>query len=178
MIVITDLFADIVKRVSERYGSNVAYMFGDWAYISAQLTTWSKSAETARLKYPAIFLYSPFEEDKTEKDAQCTATVDLLIVVNTLAEYTNEDRSVVSYAQCLRPIYELFIDELKKDKWLDFGYENIVEHRYVDNYRYGNRGVDGPDGNPFKDRIDGIDIKDLKITVRNKIKGGMYGTRI
>lgn len=178
MIVITDLFADIVKRVSERYGSNVSYMFGDWDYISSELTAWSKSPETAKLKYPAVFLYSPFDEDRKKDSFQCSASLDMLIAVNTLSEYTNEDRSVVSFDKCLRPIYGLLIEELKSDRWLDFGYKNIVEHMYTENYRYGRRGVNGSDGNPFNDRIDGIDIKNLNIKVRNKIRGGMYGNRI
>lgn len=178
MIVITDIFADVVSRVAERYGKNVNFQYGDWAYISKTLTTWSQSPDTSRLKYPVICLFSPFEENKTDKDVYCNTSLDLLIAVDTLPEYSNEKRRIESFNSVLHPIYKLLIDELRKDRWLDFGYKNIVEHRYVDNYRYGNRGVDGPDGNPFKDRIDGIDIKDLKITVRNKIKGGMYGTRV
>ena len=35
---VNDIFADIVKKVSKRYGSNVSFLFGDWAYISNQLT--------------------------------------------------------------------------------------------------------------------------------------------
>lgn len=178
MIVITDVFADVVDRVSDRYGKNVNFQYGDWAYISKTLTEWSGSPETARLKYPVICLFSPFDEDKTSKDIYCSTSLDLLIAVDTLPEYPNEKRRIESFNKVLHPIYELFIDELRKDAYLDFGYKGIVEHKYTDNYRYGNRGVNGPDGNPFKDRIDGIDIKDLKITVRNKIKGGMYGTRI
>lgn len=178
MTVITDLFADIVKRVSEKNESNVSYMFGDWDYISSELTLWSKSPETAKLKYPAIFLYSPFDEDRSDEEFQCKASIDMLIAVNTISEYTNEERSIISFDKCLRPIYNILIEELKNDRWLDFGYKNIVKHRYTENYRYGRRGVSGPDGNPFNDRIDGIDIKNLEITVRNKIRGGMYGNRI
>lgn len=178
MIVIADIFADVVSRVAKRYGRNVNFQYGDWAYISKTLTAWSQSAETARLKYPVICLFSPFEEDKTNKDVYCTASLDLLIATDTLPEYSNEKRRIESFDKVLHPVYGLFVEELRKDNRLDFGYKEVIKHRYTDNYRYGNRGVEGPDGNPFKDRIDGIDIKNLEITVRNKIRGGMYGNRI
>ena len=68
MIVITDVFREIVERVSKEYGKHISYMFGDWSYISDQLLVWSKSNDTAKLKYPAIFLYSPIEEDRRERE--------------------------------------------------------------------------------------------------------------
>ena len=51
---VNDIFADIVKKVSKRYGSNVSFLFGDWAYISNQLTLWGKSPKTSKLKFPII----------------------------------------------------------------------------------------------------------------------------
>ena len=53
---VNDIFADIVKKVSKRYGSNVSFLFGDWAYISNQLTLWGKSPKTSKLKFPIICL--------------------------------------------------------------------------------------------------------------------------
>lgn len=173
MIVLTDIFRDIVKKVSDRYGNNISYMFGDWDYISNELIVWGESNATAGLKYPAVFLYSPIEEDRTEANEK--ASIELLVVVNTIPDYTNEERSNISFAQCLRPIYEFLIDEIKKCQYFDMAYEKVVPHRYIENYRYGKVGVVGPDGKPFKDYIDGINIKDLQITLK---KENCYGRKI
>ena len=53
---INEIFREISKRVSDKYGKNVSYMFGDWDYISDQLTAWSRSPETSKLKFPIICL--------------------------------------------------------------------------------------------------------------------------
>lgn len=172
MIVITDVFKEIVRRVSEKYKGHIAYMFGDWDYISDKLLIWGKSSFTSGLKYPAIFLYSPIEEDKT--DEPYSASLELLIVVNTLPSYTNEERSNISFKECLRPIYELLIKEIKNEKLFDMAYSK-VPHIYIENYRYGKAGVTGPDGKPFSDYIDGINIKNLSIKYK---KEKCYGTRI
>lgn len=170
MIVITDIFRGIVERVSKEYGKHISYMFGDWNYISDQLLIWSKSNATAKLKYPAIFLYSPIEEDRTDK--KWKMSLSLLLVVNTLPSYTNEERSRISFAECLRPIYEILIKEIGKEPTFDI---KNVPHMYIENYRYGKAGVTGPDGKPFKDYIDGINIKNLQITLK---KEKCYGDRI
>ena len=173
MIVITDVFREIVERVSKEYGKHISYMCGDWSYISDQLLVWSKSNDTAKLKYPAIFLYSPIEEDRTGEKGKMS--LDILLVVNTLPSYTNEERSRISFAECLRPIYEILIKEIGKEPAFDMAYVKSIPHIYVENYRYGKAGVTGPDGKPFKDYIDGINIKNLQITLK---KEKCYGDRI
>lgn len=79
---VNDIFADIVKKVSKRYGSNVSFLFGDWAYISNQLTLWGKSPKTSKLKFPIICLYSPFTEDRSS--AETEVSLEFIIMVNTL----------------------------------------------------------------------------------------------
>ena len=167
------LFEDIVKRVSERYGNHVAYQFGDWEYISNQLVSWGKCPETSPLKYPIICLISPFEEDRREEDEH--VSLEFIILVNTRKEYTNEDRELVSFEKVLRPVYRLFIDEVGKDARFVSNYRGVVPHTYTENYRYGRVGVLGPDGKPFRDFIDAIEIKNLDLTIK-KMK--CYGKRI
>lgn len=59
---INKIFEDVVKRVAEKYGSNVSFLFGDWAYISSQLTEWGKSSSTCKFKFPIICLYSRLQK--------------------------------------------------------------------------------------------------------------------
>lgn len=158
------LFGDIVERVSERYGSHVAYQFGDWEYISNQLVVWGKSPEKSPMKYPIICLISPFEEDRREEDER--VSLWFIVLVNTRKGYTNEERETFSFEKVLRPIYRIFIDEVGKDARFATNYRGIVPHTYTENYRYGRVGVLGPDGKPFRDFIDAIEIKNLDLTIK------------
>lgn len=167
------VFEDVVKRVSGKYGKNVSYLFGDWAYISNQLTVWSQSPKTSPLKFPIICLYSPFEEDRTSVETK--ASLDFIIMVNTSKTYTNEDREKTSFEQVLRPIYHIFLDEIGKDPSIKRNYNGIIPHSYSENYRYGRVGVIGEDGKPFHDFIDAIEIKDMNLTFKET---KCYGNRL
>lgn len=166
MIVITELIGDVVKRVSDSLDTNVNYQFGDWDYISHQLMEYSKSEEWEAKKYPVICLFSPFDEVKVNKRYHCEVKLDFLIAVNTISEYTNEERSEYSFKEVLRPIYNSFIKELKKD--IRFDVYGEIPHIYSENYRYGSRGVMQSDGKKFNDLIDGIDIKELELKVNKE----------
>lgn len=167
------IFADIVKTVSDRYGGNVSYLFGDWEYISNQLVVWGKSPATAPLKFPIICLYSPYTEERTSFLSH--VNLEFIIMVNTEKGYTNEDRELVSFERVLRPIYRIFIDVIRHDKRFVSDYRGVVPHLYTENYRYGRVGVVGPDGSPFRDFIDAIEIKNLELTIK---KMECYGKRI
>lgn len=167
------MFAEIVGRVSGRWGSNVSYLFGDWSYISNQLTVWGKSPKTSPLKFPLICLYSPFTEERDAEDVR--VSLEFIIMVNTEKDYTNEDRELISFDKVLRPIYRLFMDEIRGDRRFASDYRGVVPHQYTENYRYGRVGVLGPDGKPFRDFIDAIEIKNLDLTIK---KEKCYGKRI
>lgn len=167
------MFAEIVGRVSDKWGRNVSYLFGDWSYISNQLTVWGKSPKTSPLKFPIICLYSPFTEERDAEDAR--VSLEFILMVNTEKDYTNEDRELISFDKVLRPIYRLFMDEIRGDRRFASDYRGVVPHQYTENYRYGRVGVLGPDGKPFRDFIDAIEIKNLELTIK---KEKCYGKRI
>lgn len=167
------MFAEIVGRVSDKWGRNVSYLFGDWSYISNQLTVWGKSPNTSPLKFPIICLYSPFTEERDAEDAR--VSLEFILMVNTEKDYTNEDRELISFDKVLRPIYRLFMDEIRGDRRFASDYRGVVPHQYTENYRYGRVGVLGPDGKPFRDFIDAIEIKNLELTIK---KEKCYGKRI
>ncbi len=168
---INKLFEEVVQSVSEQYGHNVSYLFGDWAYICGILTTWGMSGETAPYKYPTICLLSPFTEDRTEEDTE--VSLEFILMVDTLKGYTNEQREEESFEKVLRPIYRLFMETLRKNS--SVRYVKHIPHTYTENYRYGRLGVIGADGRPFSDFIDAIELKNVKLTIKNvKCYGNRY----
>lgn len=169
MIVIVDIFRDIVSRTSQKMGYEINYLFGEWSQIAKEMDILSKYNITEQNKYPLISLFTPFNEDKSSPDYYCTASLSFMIATRTLSDYTNEQRLEISYKEILHPVYEAFITEIKKDKKFDFGYTPFVKHSYSDNMRYGSRGVYGSDGKrPFSDLFDGVDISNLEVKVRKE----------
>ena len=168
---INDIFRDVVADTAKIYGNNVSYMFGDWEYIAGQLTEWSESQKTSCLKFPIICLYSPYIEDRTSKTFG--ATLEFLIMIDTQKGYTNEEREKVSFQRVLRPVYDAFIRSILSSPDLINEYSGIVPHLYMENYRYGRKGVEA-DGKPFRDFIDAIEIKNLNIKIKNN---KCYGDR-
>lgn len=165
---IVELISDVCKEVSQKVGYDVNYIFGDSSYIREMLLIQGKTAKTSVRKFPLIGLYTPVTEQRDSRDYQCKATLNFIIAVNTLKDYTNEQRLEVSFKKVLRPLYEAFIGALKQDRRLDFGYSEHVSHSYSENYAFGRRGAYDSDGKEISEKIDAIEITNLELTVKNK----------
>ena len=159
---VTQIMREVVQDTAERYGHDITYLFGDWSYISNTLTQWN-TPETAAKKYPLIVLYSPFDERKN--NGVVSASVSLILAVNTLAGYTNEQRLDVSFKEVLRPLYHDFLKALEDCRAFDVPYQGF-NHTYVENFSFGKRGALDVDGKEIDEKIDVIEIKNLDLTLK------------
>lgn len=146
----------------------INYIFGNSDYIKEQLDVQSSHSGTEDLKYPFIALMSPFLEKRDSVKYFSRASLKLIIAWPTTEEYSNEERSIISFQNVLRPIYRRLLECLKEDSRLDFGYDNFVSHDYSENYSYGKYGAVTPSGQTVTQPIDAINISNLIITVKNK----------
>lgn len=163
---INEIFRGIVERVSVLMGTPVAFQFGDWDYIANKLLEMGASSATAGKKYPIVCLRSPYTEHRSGKER--SVNLEFLIAVNTLQEYTNEQREQTSFEEVLRPLYSYFMKEISRSPYIKSSYVGSLPHDYLENYRYGRLGVKGGDGNRFRDFIDAIELKNLSITIKEK----------
>lgn len=160
---VNDIVREVAGKVAERYGRNVSFLFGDWDYIANQLMLWGTGAQAVN-KYPIICLRSPISETRgTNREV----SIDVAILVNTLKNYTNEQREQESFVKVLRPIYELFMEEINSHKMIKSTYLGVLPHSYTENYRYGRLGLQGGDEMKFKDFVDAVEIKNLSLTIKN-----------
>lgn len=166
MINIVEIFKDIVTEVSVDVEFPINYLWGDGDYVNKKLNLMSEGYSQTIERYPFICLYSPFEEDKSDKDYYCKVELDFIIAVNTLPEYTNEERLNISFKKCLHPVYDHFIERIFKDPRFSFDYKGVIPHHYVENYRFGNNEAITPQGKMLNDRIDAIEIKRMKLIVK------------
>lgn len=141
----------------------VNFVWGDSAYIREYLLSLKKSSSTAAYRFPVIGLYSPFDERKN--NGVVSASVNLILAVNTLVGYTNEQRMEVSFEGVLRPLYSDFMKALEVSKSFNVPYRGF-DHTYVENFSFGKRGALDLDGKEIDEKIDVIEIKNLDLTLK------------
>lgn len=141
----------------------VNFVWGDSAYIREYLLSLKKSSSTAAYRFPVIGLYSPFDERKN--NGVVSASVNLILAVNTLVGYTNEQRMEVSFEGVLRPLYSEFMKALESSRSFNVPYKGF-DHTYVENFSFGKRGALDVDGKEIDEKIDVIEIKNLDLTLK------------
>lgn len=163
---IIDVFRDkVIPLLNKGRKNPVNFIWGDSAYIREYLLTLKKSSSTAPFRFPLIGLYSPFDE--VVRNGVLNANVSLILAVNTLPSYTNEQRLDVSFKGVLRPLYEEFMEALKGVRTFDVPYTGVFNHTYTENFSFGKRGALDVDGKEIDEKIDVIEIKNLDLTLKN-----------
>lgn len=141
----------------------VNFVWGDSAYIREYLLSLKKSSSTAAYRFPVIGLYSPFDERRN--NGVVSASVNLILAVNTLVGYTNEQRMEVSFEGVLRPLYKDFMKALEGSRAFNVPYKGF-DHTYVENFSFGKRGALDVDGKEIDEKIDVIEIKNLDLNLK------------
>ena len=186
---IVDIIGDVVSRVSEGLTitmpsaldpatfvevnePSVSYVFGNARYFKDDLDDKSKAEVTAVTKFPVVCLFAPIKEKRNQEDPErhqyyTTARVNLLIACSSTKEWSYEQRKVYSFENVLRPIYRRLMEELEKDRRLDWGYGHKIPHEYSENYSYGRYGAyTDAAGNAVSEPIDAINIVNLQLKIK------------
>ena len=159
-----DLFRDVViPKLNEGRKYPVNFIWGDSAYIREYLFTLKKSSSTAPFRFPLIGLYSPFDE--TINNGRHSALVNLIIAVDTLPSYTNEQRLDVSFKKVLRPLYADLLKAMEDARVFEVPYQGFNQV-YVENFSFGKRGALDVDGKEIDEKIDAIEIKNLDLNLK------------
>lgn len=160
-----DIFRDkVMPLLNEGREVPVNFVWGDSAYIREYLLTLKGSSYTAPYRFPLIGLYSPFDERK--QNGNVSASVNLILAVNTLTDYTNEQRLDVSFKEVLRPLYDALMTALEGCREFDVPYQGF-NHTYVENFSFGKRGALDVDGKEMDEKIDAIEIKKLNLKLKD-----------
>ena len=163
---IIDAFRDrVIPLLNEDRKNKVNFIFGDSAYIREYLLALKSSSSTAPFRFPLIGLYTPIQENVN--NGILSASVNLIIAVNTLPSYTNEQRVDISFKEVLRPLYNNLIESISNVRLFNVPYSGIFNHTYIENLSFGKRGALDIDGKEIDEKIDAIEIKNLDLTLKN-----------
>lgn len=145
----------------------INYVFGSSTYVKDVLDELSHTPKGNEIKFPLIALFCPLTERRYSGDYYSKAKARILIACSSIQQWSNEQRLQTSFVNILRPIYRRFLEELKEDPRLDFGYDDHISHEYSENYSYGRYGAIAGTGEAVSEPIDAINITNLEITVKN-----------
>lgn len=141
---------------------NVNYLYGPFKEILERLTKWTASDTYEPKKYPLIALVQPFNENKgTQIGVEGIDDLNIIIAMGTIAEAFTPTRYDINFNPVLYPIYYELLNQLDLDRRIMTQGKDLIPHTKVD-WPYWDAGKDT---NPFNDRLDVIEIKNMKLKV-------------
>ena len=141
----------------------VYYMYGHPKEIAIRLQELSNSPTEGNKKFPLIILFTDIIIDKSLVGFYRSTSLRMLIANFTLAEYTSVQRTEINFKPILHPIKKELINQI--DRHDRFTYEDELTYKETDMYYYGSQINDK---NIFNDRIDAIELRDIKLNIKNK----------
>ena len=178
-IYIVDYFKDIVSAVSAKLLSElkahdnvitgVHYQHGHPREIIETLTQMTDGIASRFDKYPLIALFQDFPEDVTGNGFYADVTLHFIIARGTEATYKADQRYDKNFKPILYPVYFEFMEQIRLSKKFEIvSAANTYPHKKIDRLYWGREGLYGGEGNTFNDRLDCIEIKDLKLRVKTQ----------
>ena len=161
-VYIVDLFDTIVSKVGCKY------IYGHPLEINEQLVLMSKSASVTA--FPIIALLMDFPGDKgSELGTYADVDLHFLIAQQTLQNLTAPERYAQTFKPTLYPLYLKFLEQIAKSKKFRETLADLIRHTKIDRVYWGKEGIHGNSGLIFTDRLDVIEIKNLKLRVKPQI---------
>jgi len=153
---IATVIENVVKACRES-GSEVPYFeYGHDVEIVDTLLEKDQNDDWKLKKYPAIFLFMPVTENRNEFETECE--INIVFVTDTKPEWKAKQRDQYVFAPTLIPLYDLFMDNLKKSSELYIDTEQ--PHNFIKHYYWGSSQTGA---NVANDYADAIEVKGLKI---------------
>ena len=161
-----DVIADVVDEMRLKYdGEKPYYLHGHPLEIVNILKERTESGTDLKFKkYPLVVLLEDFDDDGPAGVFANRAKVDLLFITHTNKDYKATDRYTHSFDAVLTPLYNLFIEEMRRKKGVHIDHRNL-KGKVVNHLFWGEKGLYGSDGNIFGDFIDCKEIKGLEIKI-------------
>jgi hypothetical protein len=172
MIAVIDEARKLVESTAKLYGSEVFFFHGHLRDIAANFSLMDTTSRWKSQKYPCIVLLQDFAVErpsaKSHKPYQARCKTQWLILADSDATYTPEQRYDKVYTPVLYPIYEAFVKSLAQSKVV----VGDTSHTQIDRLRMTNSFNEAATAQGLKaalnDYLDGIEVRDLNLELRKK----------
>lgn len=170
-IAVPSLFQTLVTEVSDNLsselGTDVQFIHGTWLHINERLTAKDSSKYLKNIKYPLVALIHDFNETYRPDSKYFDVDLTLLICVDTTGDMYSEDRYTNNYIPKLYPIYAELMQRISSSNAFKGYFNGYPEHTKVDDLHMGTDADEGNRGYKLPDKLDGIWIKNLKLTINS-----------
>lgn len=177
-IFLVDLVREVVERVSVKLTpqltlvdnliTGVHYQHGHPKEIIENIAELGKGTTTKTSRFPTIALFQDFPEQMLGSGYYADVNLHLIIARATDPNYKADKRYNVNFKPILYPVYQEFINQLKLSRYFDIPASGNFQHTKIDRLYWGREGLYGNEKNVFNDYIDCIEIRDLKLKVKQK----------
>lgn len=173
-VVVVDILGQVVTAVQAAYriykndnALTVNYMYGPVEEIEANLCEMAKAqglpSYTGPKKYPLIAVFQDFPENDSPGGYYKDITIPVVLIATlTNNTYKAPKRYQETFKPILYPLYELFLQEMGRNGHIIGKDPDAFTHTKFDRLYYGKRKL----GTEVSDYIDGIELQNLKFTVR------------
>lgn len=141
----------------------VYYMYGHPKEIASRLQELTNSPTEAHKKFPLIILFTDIQIDHDVPGFYGATRLRMLIANFTLPTYISEQRTEINFKPILHPIKDELIKQISL--YRQFTYKDELRYSETDMYFYGSQINDK---NIFNDHIDAIELRDIRINIKNK----------
>lgn len=161
------LIQDELERIVEKIKCELGFENTTFAYSTvAEFLQVLTNKKTPKSKYPFFFINSVnVKYDNNGLDSICTVD-DIVIATYSDSKWSAKQRDLQSFKPILLPIYEKFIDKLKRDRHVELVKEGTITIHYF----YGKTGLVGYESGEYPDHVDAIQLKNFQFRLTNNCK--------
>ncbi len=160
-----DIIGDVVANVRLTFDpinlEKPYFLYGHPIEVFNILAEKSQSEKFKYSKYPLIALYLDYTETH-RYTFNAISGITIAILTETKPEFSSKNRYDQTITPVLQPIYDLFMEELKKSRYV---YSGDFKHTKINRLYYGKQDVYGNSGNIGNDALDAILITNLNLTI-------------
>jgi hypothetical protein len=165
-VFVVDILEDVANKTAADLGININYVYGDAIDIIRDLKDKDNSITQKEMKYALIAVYMPFPERRGSL-GNVSLYADVTIRRLTIATLSHQDyephrRYDKTFKPILYPIYERFLINFARSKYINCKDPNSIIHTKVDVIGYVQ--VEG-----VNDFVDCINLDNFQFSV-NQIK--------
>lgn len=175
-VYVVDVIKDLVDAVSVKLTpgfqtiegaiTGVHYLHGHPVEIIETLGQRDKSDQGQFNKYPLIALFQDFPERHGNLlGTEAEVVLHIIIAKSTMAAYKADERYTRNFKPFLYPIYKEFLRQIYLSPRFRNYDETLIDHTKIDRLYWGREGLYKNEGNVFNDRLDCIEIRDLRLNI-------------
>lgn len=167
---ITDLIGEVAKKTAEKLGKDIFFTYGSVSELITKLSIMSKYKDSAEKKYPLIALFTDIEEKRgVQVNIQSEVIIQSIIFATfTSKDYHSEERMENSIKSILHPIYQEFLEQLKRSGYFLIVDSKLIPHTKINRLSWGKSAIFTAN-NLGTDYIDAIEITNLNLKIKTKI---------